>query len=69
MSHENIIRAWKDEAFRNNLSDNMRSLLPSNPAGLVQLTDAELDAAAGGFNSCRSTHNGQDECNTGRLAC
>ena len=48
MSHENIIRAWKDEAFRNSLSDKVRAFLPENPAGLVQLTDAEIGAVAGG---------------------
>ncbi|NJR66509.1 MAG: mersacidin/lichenicidin family type 2 lantibiotic [Leptolyngbyaceae cyanobacterium CRU_2_3] len=52
MSHENIIQAWKDESFRNSLSDDLQALLPENPAGLVQLTDAELGTAAGGFNSC-----------------
>jgi mersacidin/lichenicidin family type 2 lantibiotic len=50
MSHENIIRAWKDEAFRNSLSDKAQALLPENPAGLVQLTDTELGAAGGGIN-------------------
>jgi mersacidin/lichenicidin family type 2 lantibiotic len=49
MSHENIIRTWKDENFRNSLSEKERALLPENPAGLVELTDAELNAAAGGL--------------------
>jgi mersacidin/lichenicidin family type 2 lantibiotic len=48
MSNENIIRAWKDESFRNSISDKMQTLLPEKPAGLVQLTDAELSTAAGG---------------------
>ena len=48
MSHENIIRAWKDEAFRNSLSDKARKFLPENPAGLVQLSDAELGSVAAG---------------------
>lgn len=26
-----------------------RALLPAHPAGLIELTDVELDAAAGGF--------------------
>jgi mersacidin/lichenicidin family type 2 lantibiotic len=49
MSVENIIRAWKDEVFRNSLSDTERALLPGDPAGLVELADAELAAAAGGL--------------------
>ncbi|AFY93306.1 mersacidin/lichenicidin family type 2 lantibiotic [Chamaesiphon minutus] len=48
MSHENIIRTWKDENFRNSLSKKERALLPANPAGLVELSDADLNAVAGG---------------------
>jgi mersacidin/lichenicidin family type 2 lantibiotic len=47
MSLENIIRAWKDEAFRNNLGEKERALLPEHPAELVELTDEDLGAAAG----------------------
>jgi mersacidin/lichenicidin family type 2 lantibiotic len=47
MSHDNIIRAWKNEAFRNSLSEEERALLPEHPAGLIELTDAQLGAAAG----------------------
>lgn len=48
MSNENIIRAWKDADFRNSLSEKERSLLPENPAGLIELTDADLNGAVGG---------------------
>lgn len=48
MSHKHIIRAWKDEDFRNSLSDQERAMLPEHPAGLIELADAELEAAAGG---------------------
>ena len=48
MSHENIIRAWKDEDFRNSLSEKERSILPEHPAGLVELTDAHLECVVGG---------------------
>lgn len=48
MSVKNIIRAWKDETFRNSLSEMERAQLPKHPAGLVELADAELNAAAGG---------------------
>jgi mersacidin/lichenicidin family type 2 lantibiotic len=47
MSHETIIRAWKDESFRNSLSADERALLPENPAGLIELDDAQLQVAAG----------------------
>jgi mersacidin/lichenicidin family type 2 lantibiotic len=48
MSSNNIIRAWKDPNYRNSLSEAERAALPPNPAGLIELTDAELDGAAGG---------------------
>jgi mersacidin/lichenicidin family type 2 lantibiotic len=48
MSHQDIIRAWKDEEYRNSLSDAERAQLPEHPAGLIELPDEELDAVAGG---------------------
>jgi mersacidin/lichenicidin family type 2 lantibiotic len=57
MSQKDIVRAWKDEEFRNSLSDAERALLPTHPAGLLELTDEALDdlLAYGGvspFDSC-----------------
>ena len=49
MSVENIIRAWKDEDFRQSLSAAERAVLPEHPAGLIDLTAAELDALTGGL--------------------
>jgi mersacidin/lichenicidin family type 2 lantibiotic len=51
MSRQKIIRAWKDEEYRLGLSEAERALLPENPAGLIELTDAELGAIAGGQKS------------------
>lgn len=51
MSHEDIIRAWKDEDYRNSLSEEQRSQLPENPAGMVELSDADMESVAGGFLS------------------
>jgi mersacidin/lichenicidin family type 2 lantibiotic len=48
MPRLNIIRAWKDENYRLNLSAAERLLLPDHPAGLVELTDADLGATLGG---------------------
>lgn len=45
MSHADIIRAWKDEEYRLGLSGPERAALPENPAGLLDLTDADLDVA------------------------
>jgi mersacidin/lichenicidin family type 2 lantibiotic len=41
-----IARAWKDETYRQTLSDEQLEMLPANPAG--ELNDAEMVAACGG---------------------
>ncbi|MCP3100117.1 mersacidin/lichenicidin family type 2 lantibiotic [Myxococcus sp. K15C18031901] len=46
-----IIRAWKDEEFRNQLSQAERDLIPANPAGILELTDEVLEVAAGGLQA------------------
>jgi mersacidin/lichenicidin family type 2 lantibiotic len=48
MSKLDIVRAWKDEEYRESLSDTQRASLPQNPAGLIELTDADLSLAGGG---------------------
>ena len=49
MKRENIIRAWRDEAYRLSLSDAERALLPESPVGSIELDDAALGGAAGGM--------------------
>jgi mersacidin/lichenicidin family type 2 lantibiotic len=44
-----IIRAWKDENYRQGLSAEQINALPANPAG--ELADAELESACGGWGS------------------
>lgn len=63
MSQKNIIRAWKDEEFRNSLSNEERALLPMHPAGLLELTDEALDdlLANGGLSLDDSC--GDHSCN------
>ena len=48
MSRIDVIRAWKNEAFRQSLSEAERAMLPQNPAGSVELTAAEAAAVEGG---------------------
>ena len=48
MSTRNIIRAWKDPAWRNRLSSAERASLPLNPAGAVEISDEDLGKVAGG---------------------
>jgi mersacidin/lichenicidin family type 2 lantibiotic len=40
MSRQNIIRAWKDEEYRQSLSATEKETLPPNPAGLPELSEA-----------------------------
>lgn len=49
MSKLDIVRAWKDEEYCASLSETQRAALPQNPAGIIELTDAELTAANGGL--------------------
>jgi mersacidin/lichenicidin family type 2 lantibiotic len=51
---DTIIRAWKDPEYRQTLNEEEQELLPENPAGAIELTDEELDMAAGG--SWRQSH-------------
>lgn len=41
-----IVRAWKDESYRQGLTEEQRSALPANPAG--ELTEAEMELVYGG---------------------
>jgi len=52
----NIVRAWKDETYRQSLSVEEQAVLPANPAGEVELTDTELGAVSGAWGS-DSDHN------------
>jgi mersacidin/lichenicidin family type 2 lantibiotic len=48
MSTYDIIRAWKDEEYRDSLSEAERAALPQHPAGQIELSDTELETVAGG---------------------
>ncbi|MBV9690605.1 MAG: mersacidin/lichenicidin family type 2 lantibiotic [Ktedonobacteraceae bacterium] len=48
-----IARAWKDEVYYQSLSDEQKALVPSNPAGEVELTEEDLLGVVGGMmNTC-----------------
>jgi mersacidin/lichenicidin family type 2 lantibiotic len=55
MSNIDIIRAWKDPEYRQSLSKAEQAKSPVNPAGLIELKDAELDAVSGGEGCGRET--------------
>lgn len=48
MSTVDIIRAWKDQDYRNSLNADQLASLPANPVGLIELTDEDLGRASGG---------------------
>jgi len=55
MSKVDIVRAWKDAEYRASLSETERAMVPANPAGMVELTDEELEGVAGGADSYGAT--------------
>jgi mersacidin/lichenicidin family type 2 lantibiotic len=56
LSVNEIIRAWKDRQFRDSLSDEQRTQLPANPAGLVEIDDEQLVQVAGGAWNTQACH-------------
>ncbi len=56
-----IVRAWKDEEYRSSLSSEEQGMLPANPAGSLELSDAELESVHGA--------KGGSFVNTNALAC
>ena len=43
-----IARAWKDEKYRSSLPAEVREKLPPRPDGMSEMSDEQLEAAAGG---------------------
>ena len=48
MTQDAVIRAWKDPEYRVALSPAEQLTLPQHPAGLVELSEAELIEVEGG---------------------
>lgn len=42
------IRAWKDARYRRTLTDAERAAVPAHPAGMIELSLAQLAMVAGG---------------------
>ncbi len=47
MAGKDVARAWKNPMYRASLSAEELSALPTNPAGLAELTDDQLKQASG----------------------
>jgi mersacidin/lichenicidin family type 2 lantibiotic len=48
VTQDQVIRAWKDPAYRSRLSETELRALPANPAGLVELSESEMMEVSGG---------------------
>jgi mersacidin/lichenicidin family type 2 lantibiotic len=62
MRNMDIIRAWKDPEYRLSLSEAEKALLPDHPAGIIELTDDEMSAVAGGLRAQTMTVNDKICC-------
>ncbi len=49
MAKIDVVRAWKDAAYRESLAPEEQALLPENPAGAIELTDTDLSGVSGGL--------------------
>ena len=59
-----IVRAWKDVDYRESLSEEQRALLPENPAGAFELTEAQLESVLGGMGIDVIDSGGCSACST-----
>ena len=48
MAQIDIIRAWKDEAYRLSLTEAERAQLPEHPAGIIELREEQMGSVLGG---------------------
>lgn len=55
-----VVRAWRDEEYRDSLTEEERANLPENPAGLADVSDSVLRSVAGGCG----TYKYSDACMT-----
>lgn len=65
MSDRDIISAWEDQDYRSSLTAEELAMLPENPAGGIELTDAELGHVMGGAQSGASTGCNTKTCTRG----
>lgn len=54
MNLKHVIESWRDEEYRENLDAESRVLLPENPAGEIELSEADLADVDGGVTYTRS---------------
>ncbi|HLZ59644.1 MAG TPA: mersacidin/lichenicidin family type 2 lantibiotic [Ktedonosporobacter sp.] len=49
MSTNHIIRAWRDEEYRESLDAGLSATLPESPVGAIELSESDLAAVDGGI--------------------
>ena len=62
MSNFDIVRAWKDEDYRNSLTEEQKLQLPENPAGTINLTDQQMSKISGGSINTLYLSCGSSDC-------
>ncbi len=56
LTHDEMVRAWKDEQYRNSLTEEQRKYAGERyPSGEVELSDEELEQLAGGRTMLSNT--------------
>jgi mersacidin/lichenicidin family type 2 lantibiotic len=56
MKKIDVIRAWRDEEYRNSLTEQERASLPENPAGMATVDGSALRSVNGGVSAgCPTT--------------
>ena len=48
MDRSTVLKAWRDEAFRESLTEQERAALPQAPENMERLSEAQMEEAAGG---------------------
>ena len=63
-----IVRAWKDEEYRNSLTPEQLAQVPADPAGEAELNEEDLGNVSGGmgYPYITNTCTAPKHCNTGR---
>jgi mersacidin/lichenicidin family type 2 lantibiotic len=77
-SDVDVVRAWKDEEYRESLGEAQRAAIPENPAGLVTLDSDEMRGVLGGLMThpqiwstsyCANTDKNGECLGTVRIGC
>ena len=62
LTPEEIVKAWQDPSFRNNLSKEQWDLLPPNPAGEVRSGQFKGDLQMASGNNCSGNNCSGNNC-------